>query len=69
MDRQRTLFYGFIIGLAIFITPIPSVLYWMDDNEAAFRYIGFIISLICGARLIIEVILVFLKDVQNFKGK
>jgi hypothetical protein len=59
MDRQRALFYGFIIGLVLVNAPIPRVFYWMDDNEAAFRYLGLIISFICAIPLIIDVIVVF----------
>ncbi|MEK4670785.1 MULTISPECIES: hypothetical protein [unclassified Niallia] len=47
MDRQRALFYGFIIGVVLLITPVPHVLYWMDDNEEVFRYFGLFISVIC----------------------
>ena len=59
MDRQRALFYGFIIGLVLVIAPIPNPFYWMDDNEATFRYLGLIISFICAIPLIIDVIVVF----------
>lgn len=65
MDRQRTLFYGFIIGFALLISPIPSVFYWMDDNEVVFRYLGLTLSFICGFPLIIDVIKVLLKDVKE----
>ncbi|WP_409304911.1 hypothetical protein [Peribacillus sp. SCS-155] len=65
MDRQRTLFYGFIIGFTLLISPIPSVLYWMDDIEEIYRYLGLIISCLCGIPLIIDAFKVLLKDVQE----
>ncbi|CEG27213.1 hypothetical protein [Bacillus sp. B-jedd] len=58
MEKQRTLFYGFIIGFALLIVPIPRFFFWMDMIEAVastFRYLGFIIFLICGIPLIIDV--------------
>lgn len=59
MDRQRTLFYGFIIGLVLLIAPVPNVLYWMDDNEEFFRYLGLFITVICAFPLIIDVVRVY----------
>jgi hypothetical protein len=59
VDRQRALFYGFIIGLVLLIAPIPGVFYWMDDNEAVFRYLGLVICVTCAIPLIIDVIEVF----------
>jgi tellurite resistance protein TehA-like permease len=59
VDRQRALFYGFIIGLVLLIAPIPAVFYWMDDNEAVFRYLGLVICVTCAIPLIIDVIEVF----------
>jgi hypothetical protein len=58
VDRQRALFYGFIIGVVLLNAPIPHVFYWID-NEAVFRYLGLVISLICAIPLIIDVIEVF----------
>lgn len=58
MDRQRTLFYGFIIGFALMIVPIPRFFFWMDMNEEVsiiFSYIGFFIFFICGVPLIFDV--------------
>lgn len=31
MDRQRTLFYGLIIGFALLIVPIPRLFFWIYD--------------------------------------
>ena len=59
MDRQRALFYGFIIGLVLLIAPVPHILYWMDDNEEVFRYLGLFISVICALPLIIDVVRVY----------
>jgi hypothetical protein len=58
MDRQRTLFYGLMIGFALLIVPIPRFFFWMDIIEIVaiiFRYIGFFIFLVCGIPLIIDV--------------
>ncbi len=58
MDRQRTLFYGLMIGFALLIVPIPGFFFWMDIIEIVamiFRYIGFLIFLVCGIPLIIDV--------------
>lgn len=60
VDRQRALFYGFIIGLVLLIAPIPGVFYWLDDNEAVFRYLGLLICVTCAIPLIIDVIEVFM---------
>jgi predicted tellurium resistance membrane protein TerC len=59
VDRQRALFYGFIIGLVLLFAPIPGVFYLMDDNEAVFRYLGLVICVTCAIPLIIDVIEVF----------
>jgi hypothetical protein len=64
MDRQRTLFYGLIIGFALLIVPIPRFFFWMDLIETVaiiFRYIGFIIFLICGVPLMIDVYKILVK--------
>ncbi|MEQ2526960.1 hypothetical protein WMO40_09625 [Bacillaceae bacterium CLA-AA-H227] len=59
MDRQRALFYGFIIGLVLVIAPIPSSFYWIDGTVSVFRYLGLVISFICAIPLIIDVIVVY----------
>lgn len=58
MEKQRTLFYGFIIGFSLLIVPIPRFFFGMDIIEvvaSTFRYLGFIIFLICGIPLIMDV--------------
>jgi len=59
VDRQRALFYGFIIGLVLLIAPVPNALYWMDDNEEIFRYFGLFLSIICAFPLIVDVVRVY----------
>ncbi|GGI11806.1 hypothetical protein [Gottfriedia solisilvae] len=55
MDRQRTFFYGFIIGVTLMIVPIHPFFFWrdvMDIVDTIFRYLGFVLFLICGGALI-----------------
>ncbi|MFP7471183.1 hypothetical protein SFC55_09235 [Niallia taxi] len=66
MDRQRALFYGFIIGVVLLITPVPHVLYWMDDNEEVFRYFGLFISVICAVPLIFDVARVYKNILKKY---
>ncbi|MCA1030920.1 hypothetical protein LCL95_07805 [Bacillus timonensis] len=64
MERQRTLFYGFIVGVVLMILPLPKFFFWedvLDVVEAIFDYSGFILFVICGVPLIIHV----LKNIFN----
>ncbi|MBI0580002.1 hypothetical protein IEC97_21825 [Neobacillus cucumis] len=64
MDRQRTLFYGLMIGFALLIVPIPRFFFWMDiiyEVAMTFRYIGFFIFLVCGIPLMIDVYRILVK--------
>ncbi|MFD2444038.1 hypothetical protein ACFSO7_08570 [Bacillus sp. CGMCC 1.16607] len=67
MDKQRTLFYGFIVGFVLQVLPIPNFFFWEDviDNVSIiFDYAGFIFLGICGIPLIIDVFRSF-KKVNN----
>jgi hypothetical protein len=67
LDKQRTLFYGFIVGFVLMVLPIPNFFFWKDviDNiSIIFDYAGFIIFGICGIPLIIDVVR-SLKKVNN----
>lgn len=58
MDKQRTLFYGFMVGFVLMILPIPQFFFWKDvtDNvELIFRYSGFVMLVVCGIPLIMDV--------------
>lgn len=59
MDRQRTFFYGLIVGFIMLVLPIPQFFFWEDVMEhvtAIFHYIGFILLVVCGIPLIIDVL-------------
>jgi hypothetical protein len=59
MERQRTLFYGFIVGVILMILPLPEFFFWedvLDIVKAIFDYSGFILFVICGIPLIVGVI-------------
>jgi hypothetical protein len=57
MERERTLFYGFIVGVILMILPLPEFFFWedvLDVVNAIFDYSGFILFVICGIPLIID---------------
>ncbi|RSD28635.1 hypothetical protein [Mesobacillus subterraneus] len=59
MDRQRILFYGFIIGATLMVLPIPMFFFWRDVSDvvdAAFDYLGFILFVVCGVPLIKDIL-------------
>jgi hypothetical protein len=59
MERQRTLFYGFIVGVILMILPLPEFSFLedvLDVFKAIFDYSGFILFVICGIPLIIDII-------------
>ncbi|WP_421378003.1 hypothetical protein ACOJQI_11890 [Bacillus salacetis] len=63
MDKQRTLFYGFIVGFAMLVLPIPNFFFFngvIEDIGILFDYIGFALFVVCGISLIIKVAQSFL---------
>ncbi len=59
MDKQRTYFYGLILGFVMLVLPIPRFFFWADIMEhvtAIFHYIGFILLVVCAIPLIIDVL-------------
>jgi hypothetical protein len=59
MERERTLFYGFLIGLGLTIIPIPRFFFWKDIMEhvtAFFRYGGFIFAIACALPLVLNIL-------------
>lgn len=64
MDKQRTFFYGFIVGFVLLILPIPHFFFLkdvMENVEVIFQYSGFVLMVVCGIPLIIDVFRNFLK--------
>jgi putative Mn2+ efflux pump MntP len=64
LDKQRTFFYGFMVGFVLMILPVPHFFFWKDvtDNvEVIFRYSGFALMVVCGIPLIIDVFRNYLK--------
>ncbi|WP_316568810.1 hypothetical protein [Neobacillus sp. YIM B06451] len=64
MDKQRTFFYGLIVGFVLLILPIPHFFFWQDVTdivEAIFRYSGFVLMVVCGIPLIFDVFRNFVK--------
>ena len=44
MDKQRTIFYGFVVGFVLKIVPVPSYFFWVDVKEhidAIFEIVAF----------------------------
>lgn len=67
MDRQKTLFYGFIVGFTMMILPIPEFFFWVDvieHVESFFRWLGFIIFVICGVPIIYDVFRYYTKGLR-----
>ncbi|WP_202080147.1 hypothetical protein [Caldalkalibacillus salinus] len=59
MDKQRTLFYGFIIGVILMVLPLPKFFFWEDVLDVVnilFDYSGFFLFVICGFPLINNVL-------------
>ena len=57
-DKQRTIFYGFVVGFVLKIVPVPSYFFWVDVKEhidAIFRNSGFLMLVVCGIPLIVGV--------------
>lgn len=58
LDKQRTFFYGFVVGFILMIVPVPSFFFWRDVMEhvdAIFRNSGFLMLVVCGIPLVIDV--------------
>jgi hypothetical protein len=59
MERQRTLFYGFIVGVILMVLPLPEFSFWvdvLDVVEPIFDYSGFILFAICGVPLVLDIL-------------
>jgi putative Mn2+ efflux pump MntP len=70
MDKQRTFFYGFIVGFAFMIIPIPEYFFWegiLEHIYTLFRYMGFILLVFCGLPLVYYVLRNVLK-IDNQKS-
>lgn len=65
MDKQRSMFFGFILGFALLLVPVHPFFFWkdaVDGVETFFHYVGIIFFVICGIALIIDVIKAFTKS-------
>jgi len=59
LDRQRTFFYGFIVGFVLMTFPIPTFFFWrdvMEHVELLFRYFGFLLLVVCAIPLMSDVL-------------
>ncbi|WP_456275801.1 hypothetical protein [Bacillus sp. AK128] len=64
MDRQRTLFYGFIVGVIFMMFPVPSVSVLGDlivSLRGPIQIIGLILFVACSIPLIFHTIKTFIK--------
>lgn len=65
MDKQRSIFYGLIVGFTLMIFPIPYFFFWdgvMDIVKPTFHYIGFFIFIICAVLLTFDLFKVLFKN-------
>jgi ABC-type proline/glycine betaine transport system permease subunit len=65
MDRQRTFFYGFIMGVVFMMFPIPSVSVLGDllvSIQGAIQIIGLILFIVCSIPLLINTYKAFINQ-------
>jgi len=58
-NNDHIFFYGFVVGAAFMLMPIPKFFFWNDVIELVesfFRYIGFIFFILCGATILVRVV-------------
>jgi hypothetical protein len=59
IDRQRTFFFGFLVGVSLLLISVPHFFFWVDIIEIIDKlvdYLGFILIVICGPPLIWDVV-------------
>jgi hypothetical protein len=57
MDKQRTYFYGFIVGVVFMLFPIPSISFLADIIlvlKEIIQIIGLVLVIVCSVPLIIN---------------
>lgn len=62
-DNIRIFFYGFVVGCALLLMPIPQFVFWsgiLEHVETVFRYIGFVFFAACGITILVRVVRTFL---------
>lgn len=67
MERDRTYFYGFIVGVSMILLPIPRFFFWagvMEHVETFFRYFGFVLFVCCGIPLVVAVVRQMLRKLK-----
>jgi hypothetical protein len=65
MDRQRTYFYGFIMGVIFMMFPVPSVSVLGDllvSIKGAIQIIGLILFIVCSIPLLISTYKAFISN-------
>ncbi|MBM7659684.1 hypothetical protein JOC85_000451 [Bacillus mesophilus] len=65
MDRQRTFFYGFIVGVVFMMFPIPSVSVLgnlLVSIQGAIQIIGLIVFIACSIPLLISTFKAFMNQ-------
>jgi hypothetical protein len=71
MYKQRTFFYGLMVGFTLMIFPIPRFFFWkdtMDIVEPVFRYFGFFIFIICSFAILVDLFKIIIKSlIQEIK--
>jgi hypothetical protein len=68
MYKQRTFFYGLMVGFTLMIFPIPRIFFWedtMDIVEPVFRSFGFFIFIICSFTILLDLVKVIIKSLKQ----